>query len=132
MDNKDIFAHNLKRIMALKDKNRRDISETLGISYFTVSDWVNGKKYPRMDKVEMLARYFGVSMSDLIESPKNETKSALPDEPKLTESQRLMLDLFDRVPEDKQKMVLEMIRVALKTQEQFLQLLKRLVPGQNG
>ena len=117
MDNKEIFAHNLKRIMALKDKNRRDISETLGISYFTVSDWVNGKKYPRMDKVELLARYLGVSMSDLIELPKEEENTSVLDEPKLTEEQKLMLDLFDRVPEDKQKMVLEMIRVALKNIE---------------
>ena len=74
MDNKDIFAHNLKRIMALKDKNRRDIYETLGISYFTVSDWVNGKKMPRMDKVEILANYFGIQKSDLIEEPMTEEK----------------------------------------------------------
>jgi hypothetical protein len=32
---------------------------------------VNGKKYPRMDKVEKLAAYFGILKSDLIEE-KNE------------------------------------------------------------
>ena len=67
MDNKNVFASNLKRYMEVKGKSRNDISEALGISYFTVSDWVNGKKYPRMDKVEMLANYFGVQKSDLIE-----------------------------------------------------------------
>lgn len=67
MDNKDIFANNLKRYMALRGKSRKDISEALGISYYTVTDWVKGKKYPRMDKVEMLAQYFGILKSDLIE-----------------------------------------------------------------
>lgn len=67
MDNKNIFATNLKRYMALNEKSRKDISEALGISYYTVTDWVKGKKYPRMDKVEMLADYFGILKSDLIE-----------------------------------------------------------------
>jgi len=67
MDNKLVFAKNLKRYMDLKNKSRKDISEALGISYYTVTDWVNGKKYPRMDKVELLADYFGILKSDLIE-----------------------------------------------------------------
>lgn len=67
MDNKNIFADNLKRYMDEAGKTRRDLCNALGISYFTVSSWVNGTKYPRMDKVEMLAQYFGVSKSDLIE-----------------------------------------------------------------
>ena len=72
MDNKNIFASNLKRYMALQEKSRKDISEALGISYYTVTDWVKGKKYPRMDKVEMLANYFGVLKSDLIEEKTTE------------------------------------------------------------
>ena len=75
MDNKNIFATNLKRYMALNEKSRKDISEALGISYYTVTDWVKGKKYPRMDKVEMLADYFGILKSDLIEEKTEEHRS---------------------------------------------------------
>lgn len=67
MDNKNIFANNLNKYMKLKEKTRKDLCEDLGFSYYTVTDWVNGKKYPRMDKVEILAKYFGVLKSDLIE-----------------------------------------------------------------
>lgn len=74
MDNKDIFANNLKRYMSLRDKSRRDISEALGISYYTVTDWVKGKKYPRMNRVEELAAYFGVLKSDLIEEKTEEQR----------------------------------------------------------
>ena len=132
MDNKNVFASNLKRYMEVKGKSRNDISDALGISYFTVSDWVNGKKYPRMDKVEMLANYFGIQKSDLIEK-KVENRS--PEEPVLSEGEKMLLDLynrvsdetkevlitmlssFDKIPTDKQRFVLEMIRVALGNQK---------------
>lgn len=41
-----------------------------------------------------------------------------PEEPKLTEGEKVLLDLFRRVPEDKQKLVLQMIRVALDNPKQ--------------
>ena len=114
MDNKNIFASNLKRYMREYQKNRNDISEALGISYFTVSDWVNGKKYPRMDKVEMLANYFGIQKSDLIE---DKTQKNSPPVMELTEGEKAILELFRKVPESSQRMVLDMIRIALNSKE---------------
>lgn len=113
MDNKNIFAYNLRKQMELNGKSRNDIAQALNISYFTVTDWVNGKKYPRMDKVEMLASYFGILKSDLIED-KEETNS--PDQIVLTEGEQELLNLFRRVPEENRALVLEMIRAAVKTQ----------------
>jgi len=113
MDNKYIFSKNLKRLMVFKNVNRKDIADVLGISYFTVSDWVNGKKYPRMDKVEMLANYFGVLKSELIEvETDNQSTSQNID---ITEGEKALLELFRKVPEDKQKMLIQMIQVALNT-----------------
>ena len=53
--------------MDLHGKSRRDVCQALGFNYYTFTDWVKGRKYPRMDKVEQLANYFGVLKSDLIE-----------------------------------------------------------------
>lgn len=72
MDNKNIFAENLNYYMREYGKSRRDVCEALGVSYYTLTDWVKGKKYPRMDKVEMLAKYFGILKSDLIEEKTEE------------------------------------------------------------
>ena len=72
MDNKNIFASNLKRYMEMNNKSRRDVSDAIGVSYYTFTDWVKGKKYPRMDKVEKLATYFGILKSDLIEEKTEE------------------------------------------------------------
>lgn len=67
MNNKDIFSYNLKYYMDSENKSRKDVADAIGVSYFTFTDWVKGKTYPRMDKVEMLAKYFGIKISDLIE-----------------------------------------------------------------
>lgn len=67
MNHKTIFSSNLKREMEEAGKTRMDICNALGFSYYTVTDWVKGKKMPRMDKVEKLAKYFGCLISDLIE-----------------------------------------------------------------
>lgn len=58
--------------MAESGKSRREICEALGFNYFTFTSWVNGSKYPRMDKVEILADYFGILKSDLIEEKTEE------------------------------------------------------------
>ena len=60
--------------MTENEKTRKDIGEALNISYYTVTDWATAKKYPRMDKVERLANYFGISKSDLIEEKLTEEK----------------------------------------------------------
>lgn len=67
MDNKKIFANNLRYYMNKKNKTRKEVAEAIGVSYYTFTDWVNAKKYARMDKVEKLAEYFGILKSDLIE-----------------------------------------------------------------
>ena len=73
MEHRIVFAENLNRKMKESGKTRGDISESLGISYFTVTDWVKGKKMPRMDKVEKHAEYFGCLKSDLIEEKQKQS-----------------------------------------------------------
>ena len=65
--NKKAFAKNLRKYMELKGIDRYQLCEALGFKYSTVSEWLSANKYPRMDKIEQLAEYFGVKKSDLIE-----------------------------------------------------------------
>lgn len=67
LGNKEVMANNLKYYMSLYNKERNEIRKVLGIPYTTLSDWLNAKKYPRIDKIEMLANYFNIEKSDLIE-----------------------------------------------------------------
>lgn len=74
MNEKEIFAKNLRLYVERSGKNQGEIAKELGVSKGTFSDWMRSRCYPRMDKVELLARYFGISKSDLVEekSFKNE------------------------------------------------------------
>ena len=68
--NKKTMAENLAHYVALSGKTQKELSEIFGIAYSTFNDWVNGKKYPRIDKIEIMANYFGILKSDLIEDKK--------------------------------------------------------------
>ena len=62
-----VFSQNLRRLLAMNDKQPADIVHDLNIPFSTVSNWVNGEKFPRMGKIELLAKYLGVEKSDLLE-----------------------------------------------------------------
>ncbi len=68
-----IFSKNLNYYMALNDKSQTDLVNDLGFNKSAVSTWCNGTRLPRMDKVEILAKYFNINRSDLIEEKKSET-----------------------------------------------------------
>lgn len=67
LGNKQIIAKNIKKLMEVNNVSQTDICNALNFKPSTFSDWVNAKTYPRIDKIEMLANYFGVEKSDLIE-----------------------------------------------------------------
>ena len=65
--NKKLFAKNLNYYLVTRGKTQNDLVRDLNITASTVSDWANGKKYPRVDKMQLLADYFGILKSDLTE-----------------------------------------------------------------
>lgn len=65
--NKKIFVKNLNYYMTINNKKQADLVTELGLKTSTVSVWVNGKKYPRVDKMQLLADYFGILKADLTE-----------------------------------------------------------------
>ena len=64
---KQIFSQNLRYYMSLNNKEQIDLINDLGFNKSAVSTWCNGTRLPRMDKVNMLAEYFHINRSDLIE-----------------------------------------------------------------
>ncbi|TPR16681.1 helix-turn-helix domain-containing protein [Apilactobacillus timberlakei] len=76
-DLRKILADNLNNCLNRYGKNRADVSRDLSIPEATVRSWFNGEKYPRIDKLQMLADYFHVYRSQLTDkhnaSPKSKT-----------------------------------------------------------
>lgn len=69
---KEIMANNIQRLLRQKGKTQTDLASDLNIPETTVSNWINAKTYPRIDKIQMLADYFNVLRPDLTEYKKND------------------------------------------------------------
>jgi len=68
LGNKEIFAKNLSHYLEYCNKDAAEVCRNLDIAPSTFSDWLNAKKYPRIDKIEILANYFNIQKSALIEN----------------------------------------------------------------
>lgn len=106
--NKEIFARNLMYYIERSGKSQKELADMLEVATSTFNNWVKAKKYPRIDKIEMLADYFGIQKSDLIE----EKEKPVTDDG-LTESQKKLIDFAKGLSEEQAANVLQMIQSAL-------------------
>lgn len=70
--NREVFAKNLAYYLERSGKTQRELAEIVGVSKSTFNDWMKAKKYPRIDKIEIMADYFRILKSDLIEEKTEE------------------------------------------------------------
>ncbi|WP_017473291.1 LexA family protein [Amphibacillus jilinensis] len=76
-DLKQTLAQQLKQQLARKGITQTMMARALNIPEMTVSNWMKGKTYPRPDKLQRLADYFGITRSELTEElPHNLTPIA--------------------------------------------------------
>ena len=80
MNSRDIFINNLKAIMKERKVSRRQLAEGLNIPYTTLTDWCTGRIFPRVEKINLIADYFNIKKSDLIEEITEEDDDALYDD----------------------------------------------------
>jgi transcriptional regulator with XRE-family HTH domain len=123
LGNKKVMGMNIQRNIDRMGITRKDFAKAISVPYSSLTDWINGKSYPRIDKIEMMARYFGVQKSDLVEDPITvptdgqsesyyvdaETRKLaqeLHDDPELS----VMLDAYKSLSPRDAKLVMEMVR----------------------
>ena len=107
-----------ERIKALIERSQlsyQELERVTGIKKSSLQRYASGTttKIP-LDVIEKLSKAFGVSQEYLMGW---EEKKSSPNELQLTEGERFLIELFRRVPEENQQMVLKMIRAALGSQE---------------
>lgn len=69
LGNKETMARNIRHYMSVKGVNSSEMCAILDVPASTFSFWINAKTYPRIDKIEKMANFFGISKSDLVEEP---------------------------------------------------------------
>lgn len=72
IENKEALAKNLSHYIKRSGKTQKELAAIVGVAPSTFNDWIKGKKYPRIDKIEILANYFGILKSDLIEDTRED------------------------------------------------------------
>ena len=103
---KEVFAKNLRYYMESRGKSQKELAEIVGVSAPTMNDWLKAKKYPRIDKIEILSEYFGILKSDLIEE--KEKPTAQDDE--LSKEKQELIESIKKLPEDKILLLLQVAK----------------------
>lgn len=117
-------ANRIKKALSIRNMTQTELCAKAKISKSSLSEYMSGKYIPRQDKVFVLAQALDVDPVwlwgyDVPMEKESEIKvtNDSPAEPQLTEGEKVLLDLFNRVPKDQQQLVLQMIRAALGSQE---------------
>ena len=106
LGNKAVMAANLRRLMEKAGKDRNTLCRDLNLKYSTVSEWLNATAYPRIDKIELLANYFGVQKSDLVEKEQPQTEQYIartPDEQKIL----MLARHLEKIPESQRARIVK-------------------------
>ena len=107
VENKEIFANNLSFYMKQKGVDRNTLCADLDLKYTTVRDWLKGITYPRIGKIELLANYFNINKSDLIE---NKISTAQPSD-----------SLLEEITNTARKLNTDNKKIVLRTSEELLE-----------
>ncbi|MDD3015742.1 MAG: XRE family transcriptional regulator [Lactococcus chungangensis] len=109
LGNKETMSFNLKRLLDSKRMNPHQFADTMGFKYTTVMNWIKANSYPRIDKIELMARYFGVDKSDLVEEydPIKEKQST---------TKQILDDVFGKLESRRQEKVLDFAQAELTDQ----------------
>jgi transcriptional regulator with XRE-family HTH domain len=109
--------------IALKRANMKQIelSRLTGIDKGSISNYLYGKYEPKSDAINKMAIALNVDEMWLwgYDVPMEREKKIPPNEPTLTEGEKMVLELFRKIPEDRQAEALELLRVALRMQKKL-------------
>lgn len=116
-ERKSNCSERIATALAIRNMRQAELCERTQIPKSAISQYISGAFEPKQDRIYLIARELDVSEAWLMgyDVPMERDKKTSPEELQLTEGEKTILELFRLVPEDKQQMVLDMIRVALKT-----------------
>lgn len=105
--NKETMAKNLAYYLERSNMTQREMAEVVGVAASTFNDWMKAKKYPRIDKIEIMANYFGISKSDLIEEKENKKPTY---DSELSDAKREFIDFVGSLSDEEVRSMLRMMK----------------------
>lgn len=119
-DTRAIFSQNLSRLLEEKGIEQQTVAMDLKVSTSIVSAWVLGKRFPRADMMQELAKYFKVTVSDLVDLPTDHNGNgevmALRERLRRQPGARMLLDATKDATADEIRQYVDVIKALRKTQ----------------
>ena len=112
------MARKIKQLRQDQGLTLEQVAKVVGVGKSTVRKWETGMiANMKRDKIADLAKALGTTPAYLMGwEDDTEEKPTSPTIEDLSEGEKALLELFNKVPEDQQKLVLQMIRAALSSQ----------------
>ena len=109
----------IRKALSIRNMKQTELCEKSKVSKSSLSEYLSGKHIPNQYKIFVLAQALGVDPVWLwgYDVPMETKKEISPNESQLTEGEKLVLELFRQIPEDRQKEALDLLRVALRMQQ---------------
>ena len=112
------IGNNISRIRRDLGLTQEDLAKLMGYkSKSTINKIELGINDIPQSKIVQFAEVLGTTPAELM-GWTEEDKNNSPSEPNLSEGEKMLLELFRRVPEEQQTLVLQMIRAALGNPKQ--------------
>lgn len=102
----------LKNLRIRSSYTQQELGKILGVGKSTISMYETGARVPDYEMLKKMADVFGVDINVLFGNAVEDKTAPTP----MTEAEAALLELFKRVPADKQNLVLGMIRAAIESQ----------------
>lgn len=114
-----IRSERIKALIEQSKQSYQELEKITGIKKSSLQRYASGvtTKIP-LDVIEKLSKTFNVSQEYLMGWSESEKKIP-PNEPTLTEGEKMVLELFRKIPEDRQSEALDLLRVALRMQKKL-------------
>ena len=135
----ETIAIRIKKALKIKGMKQAELCKLANIPKSSLSQYLNGDFEPKQDRIYLIAKALNVSEAWLmgfdVPMEREPQKTKPPSENNLSEGEQMWMELyhrlsdetrelmihtmggFDRLPKDKQKLALQMIRLALGDQE---------------
>ena len=62
----DLFPENLKKAIKAKEFTQTGLAKQANLPFETVSKWVRGKSFPRLDSLVLIANVLEISIDELL------------------------------------------------------------------
>ena len=112
MASREIFRKNLPYYMNLAGINQAELAKAVGVSKSTVSTWLSGRSYPRIDTIQIIADVVGCDTDDLVTENEEQVQ-------KISEEERILFRLARTAKPEAIRAAVAVLKSMEETNDEF-------------